>query len=155
MKLIKIPPDYKLHAPMRIFCNFHLYGIPFVYCPSFRHILKWLKVGLIRDGYLIIDEYYIGGSARESMTELGRELSKQSFQYRKMQLQVIFMTPMARLIDWTMRMIPTEQISCSYNKRTRKVTLTIKKRGEKGAKEITFDSTPYRKHFWTNERINA
>ncbi len=154
-KLLKIPSDYKLNSSMRIFCNFHLHGVKFVYCPSFRHILKWLKQGIIRNGYLIVDEYYIGGNARESMSELGRELTKQSFQYRKMQLQVIILTPMARLIDWTARMIPTERINCSYNKKTGKVTLMIKKKGVKGTKEISYDSRPYRRYFWTNERINA
>jgi len=155
LKLFKIPENYKLHSPMRIFCNFHLFGIPFVYCQSFNHILKWLKDDIIRDGWLLIDEYYIGGNARESMSALGRELEKQSFQYRKMQLQVVYMTPMARLIDWTARMIPTERIECEFDSKTGKVTLRIKKKGNKGTREISYDSKPYRRYYWTNERINA
>ena len=155
IKLVRIPKSYELRSPMRIFCNFTLYGLPYVFCPSFRHILKWLKQGLILNGWLIIDEYYIGGNARESMSALGRELEKQSFQYRKMQLEVVIITPMARLIDWTARMIPTERISCSYNKKTRRIALTIKKKGVKGSREISYDATQYWGNYWTNERINA
>lgn len=154
-KVFKIPEAYKLQSPMRIFCNFHLFGIPFVYCPSFQHILLWLKQDIIIDGWLLIDEYYIGGNARESMTALGRELEKQSFQYRKMQLQVVYMTPMARLIDWTARLIPTERISCTYDEKTGKVTLNVRKKGQRGSREITYDSKPYRKYYWTNERVVA
>ncbi|KKN79349.1 hypothetical protein LCGC14_0341310 [marine sediment metagenome] len=155
LKLFKIPSYYKLHSPMRIFCNFHLYGIPYVYCNSFKQILGWLKQGIINNGKLVIDEYYIGANARESMSALGRELEKQSFQYRKMQLEVTFITPMARLIDWTARIIPTERIACEYDEKTGYVTLTIKKKGRKGSREVTFDSKPYRRYYWTNERINA
>ncbi len=155
MKLLHVPSSYKLHSPMRIFCNFHLYGIPYVFCPSFEYILDGLKSGLIGNGWLMVDEYYIGGNARECMTALGKELNKQSFQFRKMQLNVIIITPMARLIDWTMRMIPTEHILCSYNKNTRKVTLTIRRKGEKGTREVPYDATQYWPYFWTNERINA
>jgi hypothetical protein len=153
-RLIRIPPQYKLHSPLQIHCNFHLYGLPFFYYKSFWAILDGLKAGKIKDGYLVVDEYYIGGNARESMTALGKELEKQSFQYRKMQLNVIIVTPMAKLIDWTLRVIPTEHISCTYDKRTRKITLQIKKKGEKGVKEVTYLATQYWRNFWTNERIN-
>jgi len=155
LKLLRIPPKYKLHSPLRIYANFHLYGIPCVYCESFEKILKWLKNGTIIEGILMIDEYYIGGNARESMGKLGRELVKQSFQYRKMQLEVIIITPMARLIDWTARIIPTEHIFCSYDEKTRKITLTIRKKGIKGTKTVIYDGTQYWSNFWTNERITA
>jgi hypothetical protein len=153
--LIRIPSDYKLHSPMHIFTNFHLFGIPYVFCQSFETILRWLKDGTISDGILAIDEAYLGINARECMSALGREMEKQSFQYRKMQLEVMIITPMARLIDWTARVIPTERILCSYNEKTREVTLTIKKKGVKGSREVTYDSTPYRANYWTNERITA
>jgi len=154
-KLIRIPQAYELRSPMRIFCNFHLFGIPYTYCPSFRHILYWLKKGIIRDGWLILDEAHVGMNARGSMTLLGKELETQSFQYGKMQLDVIIITHMARMIDWALRTIPTEHINCTYNKKTRKVAYTLKKKGEQGSKEIVYDATQYFGNYWTNERINA
>lgn len=153
LKLLRIPPEYKLHSPLHIYANFHLYGIPYVYCKSFERILEWLKNGTIIEGILIIDEYYIGGNARECMSKLGRELGKQSFQYRKMQLEVIIITPMAKLIDWIARVIPTEHILCSYDEKTRKVTLTIRKKGVRGTKTVIYDATQYWANFWTNERV--
>lgn len=155
IKLIRIPLSYKLHSLINIFANFHFFGIKYKYYPSFQKILEGLKNGEINEGKLVIDEAYIGINARESMSALGKELEKQSFQYRKMQLEVIIITPMARLIDWTARIIPTERISCSYNERTYEITLTIKKKGQRGTKEVTYDATQYFPNYWTNERVNA
>lgn len=152
---IRIPPEHKLHSDLRIFSNIHLFGLPFVFIPSFRHALKWLQQDIIRDGWLILDEAHFGINARAGMTSLGQELEKQSFQYGKMQLDVIIITHMARLIDWAIRTIPTERISCTYNEKTRKVTYTIRKKGQQGTREVTYDATQYFPNFWTNEKVNA
>lgn len=155
VKLIRIPEDYKLHSPMKIFCNFHLYGIPYVYIPSFGHLLKWLRMGLIADCWLLIDEYYIGGNARDSMTAFGKEMEKQSYQMRKLAAEVVIMTPHARLIDKWTRLTPTKHIMCSYDKKRREITLTIREKGKKGSKTLPpYDATQYWRNYWTNERIN-
>ena len=153
LKLIRIPQDYKLHSDMRIFTNFHIYGIPYVFCPSFDHIVSWLDADIIKEGRLTIDEYYIGGNARESMGKLGRKLMKHSYQYRKRQLEVDIICPIARLADWSIRTIPTERILCSYNEKTFQVTLTINKKGIQGSREVTYDARQYFANYFTNERI--
>ncbi len=153
LRLLRIPQNYKLHSPMRIFCNFHLYGIPFTYCPSFIHMLTWLKQGKILDGWLVVDEAYVGMNARASMSTLGKALEEMYPQFAKMQLDVIIVTPMARLIDWVLRTIPTEHIHCEFNPKTRKITLTIRKKGIKGEQKVDYDATQYWPNFKTNERI--
>ena len=153
-KLIRIPSSYKLCSALQIHANFHFYGVPFYYYKNFGSILAGLRSGKIRDGYLVVDEYYIGGNAREGQKQLAKQLVKQSFQYRKKQLEVIYITPMARLIDWTARMLPTEHIQCSYNEKTRKITLSIRKKGQQGTKEISYDASRYWPNYWTNETIN-
>jgi len=154
-QIIKIPESYTLYTPKRIFSNIHLYGMKYVYCPSFRHILYWLKKGIICKGWLIIDESQRGMNARSTMSELGKELEVQGFQFGKMQLDVIIITHMARLIDWAMRTIPTEHISCTYNKKTKKVTYSLKKKGQQGTKEVSYYAPKYWGNHWTNEKVNA
>jgi hypothetical protein len=92
-------------------------------------------------------------NARACMTALGKELESQYFQFRKMRLNVIIITPMARLIDWTMRTIPTEHVHCTYNAKAHKVTATIRKKGMKGERKVDFDGKQYWPNFRTNERI--
>lgn len=154
LKYIRIPPNYKLHSDLRIFSNYHLYGFPYVYIPTFGHLLHWLKTEFIIDGWLLVDEYYVGGNARDSMTAFGKELEKQSFQMRKMQLKVVILTPHARLIDKWTRITPTKHIICSYDKKRKEITLTVRKKGERGSRVLPpYDATQYWGNYWTNERI--
>lgn len=153
-KIVHIPEYYKLHSPMRIFANFHIYGIPYVFCPTFRHILQWLKQGLIVNGWLIMDEAYIGTNARDSMTAFGKEMEKQGFQMRKMQLEVVYISPLSGLLDKFTRLTPTKRILCSYNKQICEVTLEIRQKGVKGVKTVPYDASQYFVNYWTNERIN-
>lgn len=153
--LIRIPHQYKLKSPMRIFCNYHLYGIPYVYCPSFGHILKWLKADIITDGWLIIDEAQVGAAARDSMTKLGKELNKQNFQMRKMGLDMVVISPLRNLVERFMRTIATRYIYCTHDDNTGLTTVDIRNKGDEGVTSYSFNSIQYRKFFWTRERIVA
>jgi hypothetical protein len=155
VKIFTIPETYKLHTDMRIFSNIHLFGMKYMFYPSFRHLLYYLKNGIIRNGILIIDEAHKGMNARAGMTTLGQELEKQGFEMGKMQLDVFIITHMPRLIDWALRTIPTEHISCSYNKKTFNVECEVRKKGEPGTRTFHFDARQYWPNYWTNEKINA
>lgn len=154
-RTLRVPQKYELHSPMRIFSNIHLYGMPYRYCPTFGDILAWLKAGIIKNGWLLIDESYIGMNARAGMTAFGKEIQKEAFQFAKSQLDVIIISHLPRLIDWTLRTIPTTHIVCSYNKKTRTITAVIKKRGEAGSRGITFDATQYWGKFKTLEKVTG
>jgi hypothetical protein len=164
-KNIHIPEKYDIQEPMRvanyedcpfrIFANCHLYGIVYKFIPSFRHLIKWLKQGVIKDCYLLLDEYYMGGSARGSMTTLGKELTNQNQQFRKGQMHVIIITPIDRLAEWSSRLTATERIDAtSFDKKTGVVTIEIKRKGVTGVKTVRYNSLYYRRFYWTNERIN-
>ncbi len=153
-RYIRIPEWYKLQSPLKVFANFHLFGIPYVYCPSFRFIVDGLKSGLITDGYLLMDEYYMGGYNRESMRSLPRALAQLSNQYAKGMLRVTMIAPIANQLDWTARLAPTEVIETEFNKYTKIVTCRIKKKGVPGVKLVSYYAPRYWKHYWTNEKIN-
>ena len=151
---IIVPKEAQLHSPMRIYSNLHLFGLPYAYIPSFQHLLKWLKNGTISFGYLFVDEAHIGMNARSSMSKLGKEIENQSFQYGKAMLNVIIATHNPRMIDWTIRTIPTEWLSCTFDKTTWRVTYTRKKKGIAGTQEFSYYAPQYYPYYWTNERIN-
>lgn len=153
VRIIHIPSTYQLHSPLKIFCNFHLLGIPFVYCPSFRFIIEGLKTELITDGYLVMDELYIGTYNRDSMGFTSKSLAKLSNQYAKGMLRVIMIAPIASQLTWEQRLAPNEVIETSYDKNTKQVTCHIKKKGIRGTKVVPYDATKYMGNYWTNERI--
>lgn len=165
-KTIRIPDKYDIQAPMRvekyedcplrIFSIIHLYGVVYKFVPSYRHLIAWLKRGIIKDCWMLMDEYQVGGNARESMTSLGRELTKQNQQFRKGQMNVIMITPMDRLASWDARLVAREKITAQgYDKKTGMVTLEIRKKGVPGAKTVRYNSKYYQRFYWTGERINS
>ena len=146
-----VPPNHVIIPSINIFTNFHLYGIRYTYCPTWATIIQWLEAGIICDGRLTIDEYHIGGNARDFMSSLGKALSKYSFTYRKRHLNVDILCVHKRLADWTMRLVVTENIMCSYDEKTRVITYTQKGRGQTKAQEHSYYAPYYWKNFKTDE----
>ncbi len=145
----RVVDAYKKDPTIKIFCNFHLYGVPYVY-GTLGQIIEWLDAGIIQDGHLVLDENYIGGNARESMGSLGRALTKYSMSFRKRHLRVIMIYPHERMADWIFRWAVRERILCSYNEKTHYITLTIKRR-RLPTKTVSFYAPQYWKYFWTDE----
>lgn len=152
LKLLRITQDYKLHSPMKIFSVFHLYGIPYVFC-TWVQIVDWLTKDVIRDAWLLLDQYEIVGNAREGMTSLAKFLEKKSYQFRKRRLEVYVLVPMERLADWTIRGIATERIYCTMNEETKIITMKIRKKGVRGVRTVTYWGGQYFANFRTDEEI--
>lgn len=136
---------------VRIYANFHLYGIRAMYLPI-KLLLEFLNTGLITDGYLLIDEGYIATNAREGMTALVRLVMKLTNQVRKRHLHLYLLTPHSRQIDWQIRWAKTEHIQCSYDEITAEVSLIIKRKGEKPI-NVTFGTKQYRPYYDTDEQF--
>lgn len=154
-KYIRIPENYKLKSPIRIFSNIHLFGIPYAYVPTFRHMLHWLKTGVIRDGWLLSDESHQGMSARNGMSVMGKEFVGQYYQFGKSLLDVIIITHHSRMIDYLARLVPTKRVHCTYEKRTHRVTYSMREKGKPGTVEYSFDAGEYFGNYRTNEKVNA
>ncbi|MFA5300472.1 MAG: hypothetical protein WC389_19980 [Lutibacter sp.] len=154
IKYIEIPKSYELCSPMKIFSNIHLYGLPYVYIPSFKHLAVWLKSGFVSNGWLIMDEAHVGINARSGSTTLGKELVTQCMQLGKSKLDVMLITHMPRLIDWVARTIPTKAITCTYNEKNHRVTYTLRRKGESNTEEHSFDASQYWPNYRTNEKVN-
>lgn len=154
LKALRVPESYKMHSPMRIFSNIHLYGMPYVYIPSFVYMLRGIQSGFISKGWLLSDESVRGMSARGGMTTMGREWVAEYFQFGKSLLDVIIITHFARQIDAFARMIPTQRVHCTYDKNTRRVHFTLRKKGEQGETEHSFYAPEYWGNYRTNEKVN-
>ncbi len=152
VKVFKIADDYKLYSPMKTFTTFHLFGIPSKYC-TWTDVIDFLNKDIIRDCYLILDQFEIVGSAREGMSLVAKYFYKKAYQFGKRHIEVYVLVPEARLGDWTMRLMATERIRCERESGTNLITITIRRRGLRGAVKYTFDGSEYWRNFWTDEEI--
>ena len=155
IKYIRIPDEYKLHSPMRIFSNIHIFGAPYFYIPSFRHMLYGLRTGKISKGWLLSDESHQGMSARNGMSAMGKEFVGQYYQFGKSLLDVIIITHHARMIDYLARLVPTKRVHCSYDKVTKRVSYSLREKGVPGTMEYSFDATEWWGNYYSNEKVNA
>ncbi len=146
-----IPDGFSIVPSIRIFANYHLYGVRYNYLDGWGKVIKGLDEETISDGRLALDEYNIGASAREGMTALGKAIYKYNFSLRKRRLDIDIMIAHQRLAEWTSRLVITQWISCKYEPKTGMVTLTIKAKGNSQIKEFSYNSSLYRKYFDTEE----
>tara|TARA_Y100000310_G_scaffold164294_1_gene164122 strand:+ start:4836 stop:5411 length:576 start_codon:yes stop_codon:yes gene_type:complete len=135
---------------IKIFTNFHLYGIKYVYADLAR-IVEYLNSKVITDGYIVIDESYIGGDARMGMTLMTKVLTWFGSQIRKRGLHLILIAQHSRMIDYRFRLFMTKHTICSYNEKTRMITLSVVERGKKKKRTFSYYAPQYWKYYDTNE----
>ena len=149
----RVVDAYKKDHTLKIYCNFHMYGIPHVFLPLHR-MIQYLNGGVITNAYLLIDEGYIGGNAREGMTALAGVITKMANQIRKRHLHFYMATPNPRDLDRRFRWAKTENIMCQYDDKTRMITVMIKnKRKYRRPRIITYYAPQYWKYYDTDEQF--
>ncbi len=149
-KALFIPPDYHLESDLKVFTNFHLFGIKYSYRTP-AQIIQGLQDGTISYGRLTIDESYIFANAQETLAPLSKAIQKYSNTARKRHLKIDFLYPHSRMATWMQRWSWTEHILCEYDDVSEYVTLHIQRRGYKRAKDIRYYAPPYRRFFDTDE----
>jgi len=146
----RVVDAYRKDPNTRIFANFHLHGIKYIYA-DLATIIAYLNSELLRNGYIIIDEAYIGMEAREGMAMLTKVMTYLGMQAGKRRLHLIIVVQHGRMIDWRSRWLVSEHILCSYNDKTEVVTLKIKDRRSRRDRTVTYWARQYWKYFDTEE----
>lgn len=149
-RIIKIPDGWETFSGVKIFANYHLYGIKYVYCDA-ATMLKYLNSNMISNGILLVDEAYITGDARQGMNALAKLFTWFGQQMRKRKVELYIIVQHGRFIDWRFRYIMTRKIECKYNEDTHVVTLLIKDLKKGTQKEVPYLSSVYWRFYDTNE----
>lgn len=156
IKLIRIPKTYKLRSNLKVYSVIHIYNIPcqFAYC-TWEQMLLGLKNGIIRDAWIILDQYELVGSARDGQSKVGKFLYKHNNQFAKRHLEVYIIAPSNREVDWTIRQMRNEDIECRRVIGTNYTELSIKKTGTSGVLKTSFDTSEYYRNYDADELIPA
>lgn len=140
---------FKLVSPVKIFANFHLYRMKYMLM-KLATLIEYLNSDLFQDGWILWDES-TELDARDSMTLAGKIEAWFGASIRKRRLHYLAMTQLESMIEKRYRAFATTRVLCSYDKKTGKVTISIREKGER-KKEITYNSLHYRQFYDTNER---
>ena len=148
----RVVDAYKKDPSIRIFANFHLYGIKYVFA-DLATIVEYLNSPLFRAAYIIIDAAYIGMEARKGMELLTQVMTYLGMQAGKRRLRLIIIVQHGRMIDWRARWLVTEHIFCTYDEATQMITLKIKDKRKKRDRSVTYWAPQYWRYYDTEEVV--
>ena len=148
--IIKIPEGWDTLSDTRIFCNYHLFGLRYVFCDP-GMMLEYLNTDIISHGKMIIDEAYLQGEARRGMNSLSLMYTWFAQQMRKRDIELFLLVQHGRFIDWRFRYIAKRKILCRYNEKTKMVRLLVQNLGKGTERPFSFYAPQYWKYYDTNE----
>jgi hypothetical protein len=152
-KIIEMPKGAIIDTPVRIFANFHLYGIPYVYMDGML-LITYINTDLITNGWILMDESTMN-DARDSMTREGKITAKFGAQAAKRGLHLCTIAQYYEQIERRYRLFKTTTIECiEYDKETHYITCNVKEKGEE-QQQTEFYSPPYWRYYNTNEIIGV
>jgi len=149
-RIIKIPDNWMPISDTKLYTNYHLYGVKYVFCDHIT-MLEYLNTGVISRGKMVIDEGYIAGEARRSMNTLGLIYTWFAQQMRKRDIELYLLVQHGRFIDWRFRYIAKQKILTRYNDKTHKIRLLVQNLSKGTEKIIPYYAPTYWKYFDTNE----
>jgi len=127
-KIVQIPPDWTIETPVKIFANFHLYGVPFVYI-SLADIIQYTNTDLFNNSWILSDESVMT-DARNSMELAGKIMAQFGATIGKRNAHMCLSTQYNEQLERRYRLFHTMRVLCTYDAKTKMITCDMKKRGE-------------------------
>jgi hypothetical protein len=151
-KIIAIPKGWFVQSPVRIFSNFHVYGLKAVFI-TLADMLEYFNSDLFTNAWLLSDESAFT-DPRNSMTGAGKLVAQFGATVGKRNLHFCQMTQYNNMIEVRFRQFATTRVLCSYEESTKMITCEIRKRGET-VRSVSYYAPRYWMNFDTTERIKA
>ncbi len=151
-KIIRIPKDYQVISPVRIFANFHLFGLRYVPV-ALADLIQYINTDLFTDAWILSDESVMT-DARNSMTAVGKIVAILGAEVRKRNLHFCLMAQYNRMVEWRFLAFATMRVLCSFEPKTKIITCDIKKKGEP-TRSYSYWAPTYWNNFDTNEVIKV
>ena len=145
-----VPEGYEIVSPIKIFANYHLYGVKYAYTTLTR-IIEYLNSDVITEGWMLVDESYMT-DARNSMTNVGKIIAMFGASIRKRKLHFVLMSQFESQLEKRYRAYATTRVLCQYNEKTKIITLDIKEKGLR-KKTVSYYAPQYWRYYKTDEII--
>lgn len=134
-KIISLPNDWIVVSPLKIFANFHFYGIR--YAPiTGNKIIEYINTDTFNEAWIILDES-VEVDKQDTMTREGKMTQKFGAQVAKRDAHLIINSQYLNMIQGRFAMFATTRVQCSYDRDTKIITLDVNE------KSPTMQSTSY------------
>jgi hypothetical protein len=157
-RILRLPRDFRargirIESPIKIFSNFHLFGVRYTYI-DIPFVIANLNSPLLRYAWFLIDENFLVDK-RNSMTQIGKILAGSGFagSVRKRHLHLVIMMQYKSMVELRFRVFATTTILCDYNKATKWINLTISRKGERKKQSVSYYAPQYWQYYDTDELI--
>lgn len=151
-KIIRIPPNYLVLSSVKIFANFHIFGMKASYI-SLADIIQYINTPLMTNCWILSDESVMT-DARNSMTGAGIIAATLGAQIGKRNIHMCLMSQYLEMVERRYRLFKTMTVQCSYDPDTRYIECDIKRRNEP-AFSVSVFAPLYWMNFDTNELIKV
>lgn len=142
---------FKADPSVKIFANFHLYGIKSVYKPTFVEIMQLIIDLNIQDCTVVIDEAGNEGESRRGMSNATIAFTQYINQMRKRKIDLIVIVQNGRFLDWRIKWVMDTRILCEFNENTNYIKLIIKDIKKGKEKIVSYYAPQYWKYYDTDE----
>ena len=155
----QIADAYAKDPSYMVLSNMKLYGIKHIYQPDINATLKLL---ISRPDFnhikWLVDESYVGGDSRRSMSTSSVVCSWVLQQARKRDMEIAYIAQHPRMLDWRFSWAANKRIECvkydwdeEKRRGTRNIKIIVKDIDKKTEKTISYWGPQYWKYYNTNE----
>ena len=152
-KIITLPLNWTVLSPVKIFANFHFYGIKFVLIDAYSLIEYMNEDNFFRDAWVILDES-VQVDKQDTMTREGKLTQKFGAQVAKRDLHFVICVQYQHMLQSRMALFATTKVLCSYDSDTGIVSLDV---NDNSPMMVSTDyySIPYRRFYKRGEVIKV
>jgi len=125
-KIIAKPNNFIVDSPIRVFSNYHFYGIRFMYA-DLEKIITYINTPLMMNGWIVLDES-IMTDKRDTMTSVGKMMSWFGAQSRRRRIRMLIASQYANMTQGRFVQFAKTKVWCSYDSETHYVTLDVNKK---------------------------
>jgi hypothetical protein len=140
-KIVVKPDGWVIDSPIKVFANYHFYGIRFKYI-GIEDIVESINDELLTNAWLCLDESVLTDK-QDSMTALVKMVAKFMAQARRRKLHAIIIAQEVNMVASRFIMFSTTRAQCSYDKNTHIIDFEVSKNSD-----VMQSSSFYAPDYW-------
>lgn len=151
-KIVVKPAGWVIDSPIKVFSNFHFYGVRFRYI-EVETIIENINSDVLMNGWIVLDESILTDK-RDTMTTVGKMMAWFGAQARRRKLHMIIIAQYANMLQSRFNLFATTRVQCSYDKNSHIISLDVNRTSEFMDK-VDFYAPDYWKFFKHDELVKV